>query len=147
MENPDLRSRVRSDPELLDRTIEESLRFESPVFGLARTVTTEVEVSGTEMQPGDKVLLMYGSANHDPRRFPDPEVFDADRTDRPPHVAFGFGRHRCIGEHLARLEMRIVAEELLRRVPDYRLAPGTTIQMRTALVRGPRSLPVVWDVP
>lgn len=147
MENPGLRARVRTDPALLGRAIEESLRVESPVFGLARTVTTDVEVSGTELQPGDRVLLMYGSANHDPRRFPDPEVFDADRTDRPPHIAFGFGRHRCIGEHLARLEMRIVAEELLARVPDYRLAPGAAITMRTALVRGPLALPVVWDVP
>jgi len=89
---------------------------------------------------------MFGSANHDPSRFPDPEVFDADRDDRPPHIAFGFGRHRCIGEHLARLELRVVAEELLRRVPDYQLAPGAVINMRTALVRGPLSLEVMWKV-
>jgi cytochrome P450 len=147
MEHPDLRSRAREDPATLSRAIEESLRFESPVLGLARTVTCPVAVHDVELEPGDKVLLMYGSANHDPRRFPDPEVFDADRDDRPPHVAFGFGRHRCIGEHLARLELRIVAEEFLRRVPDFRLSPGAEITMRTALVRGPRSLDVEWDVP
>jgi cytochrome P450 len=72
-------------------------------------------------------------------------VFDADRDDRPPHIAFGFGRHRCIGEHLARQEMRVVAQELLRRVPDYQLAPGAEIRMRTALVRGPLSLEVTWQ--
>jgi cytochrome P450 len=147
MEHPGLRVRARDDEAVLARAIEESLRFESPVFGLARTVTCPVTVQDRELEPGDKVLLMYGSANHDPRRFPDPEVFDADRDDRPPHVAFGFGRHRCIGEHLARLEMRVVAEELLRRVPDYRLAPGAEIQMRTALVRGPLSLEVTWETP
>ena len=75
----------------------------------------------------------------------DPEVFDADRDARPPHIAFGFGRHRCIGEHLARLEMRVVAQELLRRVPDYQLALGAEIRMRTALVRGPLSLEVTWQ--
>ena len=145
MEHPDLRARARRDGAVLARAIEESLRFESPVFGLARTVTGPVSVQDRELEPGDKVLLMYGAANHDPARFPDPEVFDADRDDRPPHVAFGFGRHRCLGDHLARLEMRIVAEELLRRVPDYRLAPRAEIRMRTALVRGPLSLEVTWE--
>jgi cytochrome P450 len=146
MEHPDLRSRARQDGAVLDRAIEESLRFESPVFGLARTVTCPVTVQDRDLEPGDKVLLMFGSANHDPSRFPDPEVFDADRDDRPPHIAFGFGRHRCIGEHLARLELRVVGEELLRRVPDYQLAPGAEIPMRTALVRGPLSLEVTWEV-
>jgi cytochrome P450 len=144
MEHPGLRARAREDEAVLARAIEESLRFESPVFGLARTVTCPVTVQERELEPGDKVLLMFGAANHDPLRFPDPEVFDADRDDRPPHIAFGFGRHRCIGEHLARLEMRVVAEELLRRVPDYALAPGAEIRMRTALVRGPLSLEVTW---
>lgn len=147
MEHPELRAKVIGDPTLLDRVIEESLRFESPVFGLARTVATETTVEDTTMCPGDKVLLMYGSANHDHRRYPDPETFDPLRTDRPPHVAFGYGRHRCIGEHLARLEMRVVVEELLRRIPNYRLAPDATIDMRTALVRGPRALDVVWEQP
>jgi cytochrome P450 len=147
MEHPGLRARARADEAVLARAIEESLRFESPVFGLARTVTCPVTVQERELEPGDKVLLMFGAANHDPLRFPDPEVFDADRDDRPPHIAFGFGRHRCIGEHLARLEMRVVAEELLRRVPDYALAPGAEIRMRTALVRGPLSLEVTWGTP
>lgn len=146
MENPELRTRARQDSTVLARVIEESLRFESPVFGLARTVSCPVTVQDRDLAPGDKVLLMFGSANHDPRRFPDPEVFDADRDDRPPHIAFGFGRHRCIGEHLARIELRIVTEELLRRVPDYQLAPGAVITMRTALVRGPLSLEVTWQV-
>jgi cytochrome P450 len=145
MEHPGLRARARTDDAVLARAIEESLRFESPVFGLARTVTCPVTVQERELEPGDKVLLMFGAADHDPLRFPDPEVFDADRNDRPPHIAFGFGRHRCIGEHLARLEMRIVAEELLRRVPEYTLTPGATIPMRTALVRGPLSLDVTWE--
>ena len=79
MEHPGLRARARDDKAVLARAIEESLRFESPVFGLARTVTCPVTVQDRELEPGDKVLLMFGSANHDPLRFPDPEVFDADR--------------------------------------------------------------------
>ncbi|MCW2528465.1 MAG: cytochrome [Pseudonocardiales bacterium] len=146
MENPGLRDRLADDPTLLARTINESLRFESPVFGLARTVTAETSVGDTAMYPGDKVLLMFGAANHDPNRFPDPELFDADREDRPPHMAFGYGRHRCVGEHLALLELRVVAEEVLRRMPRYELAPGAAIEMRTALVRGPKALDVEWDV-
>ncbi|HVV08129.1 cytochrome P450 [Amycolatopsis sp.] len=145
MEHPDLRARARTEPGLLDKIVEESLRFEAPLFALSRTVTEETAVEDTRLCPGDRVLLMYGSANRDHRRYPDPDSFDPLRTDRPPHVAFGYGRHRCLGEHLARLEMRIAAEEVLRRVPDYRLAPGATIKMRTALVRGPLALEVVWD--
>src|ERR1700689_5226631 len=145
MEHPDLHARARQDDAVLDRAIEESLRFESPVFGLARTVPCPVTGGGGGPGPGAKVLLMFAPANHDPSRFPDPEVFDADRVARPPHIAFGFGRHRCIGEHLARQEMRVVAQELLRRVPDYQLAPGAEIRMRTALVRGPLSLEVTWQ--
>jgi len=145
MEHPDLRALARSDAGLLDKIVEESLRFEAPLFALSRTVTEETTVEGTRLRRGDRVLLMYGSANRDHRRYPEPDTFDPLRTDRPPHVAFGYGRHRCLGEHLARLEMRVAAEEVLRRVPDYRLAPGATIEMRTALVRGPLSLEVVWD--
>lgn len=144
LERPGFAERAAREPDFLDRAIEESLRFESPALGLARTVLTETTVGGTTLCPGDKVLVMYGSANHDPRRFPDPESYDPDRDDRPGHVAFGYGRHRCIGEYLARLEMRIAARELLTRIPGLRLADGAPVEMRQALVRGPRSLPVVW---
>jgi cytochrome P450 len=144
LERPGFAERATREPDFLDRAIEESLRFESPALGLARTVVTETTVAGTTLCPGDKVLVMYGSANHDPRRFPDPESYDPDREDHPGHVAFGYGRHRCIGEYLARLEMRIAARELLTRLPGLRLAAGAPIEMRQALVRGPRSLPVVW---
>jgi cytochrome P450 len=144
LERPGFSARAAREPAFLDRAIEESLRFESPALGLARTVVSETTVGETTLCPGDKVLVMYGAANHDPRRFPDPERYDPDREDRPGHVAFGYGRHRCIGEYLARLEMRIAARELLTRIPGLRLAAGSRIEMRQALVRGPRSLPVVW---
>jgi cytochrome P450 len=145
IDRPDIRARVINEPAFLDRVIEESLRFESPALGLARTVVSDTTIGDTAVRAGEKILVMYGAANHDPRRFPDPEIFDPERTDRPGHIAFGYGRHRCIGEHLARLEIRIAVQELLRRIPDYRLAPGATVTMRTALVRGPKALEVTWD--
>jgi cytochrome P450 len=145
LERPGFSARAAREPAFLDRAIEESLRFESPALGLARTVISETMVAGTTLAAGDKVLVMYGSANHDPRRFPDPERYDPDRRDRPAHVAFGYGRHRCIGEYLARLEMRVAAQELLTRIPGLRLAADSRIEMRHALVRGPISLPVVWQ--
>lgn len=144
LERPGFAARAAREPAFLDRAIEESLRFESPALGLARTVVSDTTVAGTTLAAGDKVLVMYGSANHDPRRFPDPERYDPDREDRPAHVAFGYGRHRCIGEHLARLEMRIAAQELLTRIPGLRLAADSPVEMRHALVRGPISLPVGW---
>ena len=90
-------------------------------------------------------MVCFAAANRDPARFFDPDTFDPEREDNGRHVAFGFGRHRCIGEHLAKMELDIIIEEFLRRVPDYRLRPGATVEMRLATVRGPKSLEIVWD--
>lgn len=145
MEHPDLRRRLPHDRELLDQVIDESLRFESPVFGLARTVETDTSIDGVTLSRGDRVLVSFGAANHDPARFPDPDAFCPMRPEVAAHVAFGHGRHRCLGEHLARLELRVTVEELLTRIPDYHLQEGAEILMRTAHVRGPKSLQVSWE--
>lgn len=145
VDRPELRDRATEDPALVERIVEESLRFEAPVFGLARTVVEPTTVADVELDAGDKVLLLFGSANRDGCRFADPDEFDIDRERPGSHVAFGHGRHRCLGEHLARLEMRIAVEEVLRRIPGYRLAAGAEVDMHHALVRGPISLEVEWD--
>jgi cytochrome P450 len=142
---PALRHQVATDHVMRAKVITESLRFESPVFGLARTVVEDTQLGGAALAKDDRLLVCFAAANRDPSRFVDPDTFDPEREDNGRHVAFGFGRHRCIGEHLAKMELDIIIEEFLRRVPDYRLRPGAPVEMRLATVRGPKSLEIVWD--
>lgn len=139
-QHPEQRGRLAADPALLGGAIEEFLRYESPVQALARTVTRPVELHGEHLAPGDKVLLLFGSANRDEREFDDADLFDVLR--RPSrHLAFGHGVHYCLGASLARLEARVAYEELLAQIPDYELA-GEPSQLRSGVVRGLATLPV-----
>lgn len=127
-----LRARVAEEPALIPRMVEECLRIESPVVGIART----------KLPDGRRVLAVLNAANHDPAVFDRPAEFSCER-DRNPHLAFGYGVHRCVGEHLALLEMRVVAEEVLSLLPDYRFAPGFRPQWSGGkMTRGIESLPV-----
>ena len=107
---------------------------------MARLVTEDHELCGQQLRAGEQVLLMYSSANRDEDAFDDPDTFDVGREHNH-HVAFGFGTHFCLGSSLARLEIRILFEELLRRIPDFTLVPGTA-PCRTpgAFVRGVEDL-------
>ena len=121
---PDQRDLLAQRPELLRTTaVEEFIRWSSPILNMRRTVTSDHELHGQRLAAGDQVLLMYASANRDERVFDAPENFDVTRAHNH-HVAFGFGTHFCLGANLARLELRVLFEELLRRLPDFRLAPG-----------------------
>ena len=118
-EHRDERRRLLDDPGLLPNAVEELLRLTSPVQGLARTTTQNVEVGGTSIPVGDKVLLGYGAANRDEREFgPTAEAFDVGR-DIARHLTFGYGAHHCLGASAARLQARIALEELLARCPDF----------------------------
>jgi hypothetical protein len=116
--NPAERTRLAADPGLGDRPVEELLRFESPVQNMGRVTTREVELHGTVIPPGSRVLLLIGAANRDPRAFPDPDRLDLGRRIRR-HLAFGEGIHHCIGAPLARLEGRIALRALAGRFPEY----------------------------
>ena len=116
--HPAVRARLVANPALVRPALEECLRMYSPITGLARTLTGPVELEGHTVEAGEKVLLLFGAAGRDPSVFESPNEFDLDRRGNP-HLAFGVGAHRCIGSHLARLEMRIAVEELLDRIPDY----------------------------
>ena len=101
--------------------VEEMLRWVSPIKNMARTVTHDVELAGAQIHDGQEILLLYPSANRDETVFDDPETFDITRSPNP-HIAFGFGAHFCLGNQLARLEMRVMVERLLARLPDLHLA-------------------------
>jgi len=138
--HPDQRALLQADPGLLTGAVEEILRFEPPVHGLARTLTRDVELHGNRMERGEKVLLLFASANRDEREFEGGERFDV-RRGADGHLSFGFGVHYCVGIHLARLEARIGLGRLLARLADYQL--GGPAQWRQLIPTRPMvSLPV-----
>lgn len=115
---PDQADKVREDPSLLNNFVEESLRFESPVQGLARQTTRDVELAGTVIPEGSMVLVRYGAANRDESKFPDSDTFDVTREKAVTHMAFGMGVHSCVGALLARQELRSAYSALLRRMEN-----------------------------
>jgi cholest-4-en-3-one 26-monooxygenase len=118
---PDRRGQLLASPSLLATSaVDEFIRWVSPILNMRRTSTEDHELHGHQIRAGDELLLLYGSANRDPRAFPDPDVLDIARGHSR-HLAFGFGTHFCLGAHLARLEIRVMFEELLRRIPDWAL--------------------------
>jgi cytochrome P450 len=124
---------------------DELLRFEAPAPGLARTCTRDTQLGGQRIAAGDRVLVYYGSANRDAEVWKDPDTIDITRPDARKHYSFGFGIHRCLGAHLAELELRIALEELLKRLPDLRLDPGQQVAWRNAFSRGPAQLAVLFE--
>jgi cytochrome P450 len=141
--NPSQRQRIAQDPELIPAAVEELLRWETPVIGVPRLVKQDVTVAGFEIKAGELVTLLLGAANTDSAEFTDAERVDFDR-ERNRHVAFGAGPHRCLGSHLARMELRIALEEWHRRIPDYSIKPGEVPRYSPG-IREVRYLPLVWN--
>jgi cholest-4-en-3-one 26-monooxygenase len=134
--HPDQRAILLDDLGILATTgVEEFIRWVTPILNMRRTATEDHELHGQTVRAGDELLLMYSSANRDERVFDDPDTLDVTRQ-RNHHVAFGFGTHFCLGASLARLELRVMFEELLRRMPDMELVQGAT----------PRRLPSAFAV-
>jgi len=142
--NPDQWAILQADPSKLATGIEEMLRWVSPIKNMCRTATRDVEVGGQQVKEGEELLLLYPSANRDEDVFEDPFRFDVERTPND-HVAFGFGTHFCLGNSLARLELRVMFEQLLARLPDLQLASSTEPTYRPAnFVSGYESMPVTF---
>ncbi|MFC7765941.1 cytochrome P450 [Leucobacter soli] len=139
---PEQLQRVREDPALVLRAVEEGIRWISPIGHTERQVVEETELGGVRLQPGDAVYLMLSAANRDPAQFADPERFDIDRENRR-HIAFGGGMHVCAGNAFGRAIMRVALEELLVAAPDLRLEPGAEIPVTGWHFRSPRRLPVL----
>ncbi|MGI9272843.1 MAG: cytochrome P450, partial [Woeseiaceae bacterium] len=134
-EHPDLRQRLIDDPARLPNAIDEFLRFEAPVHAFARNVTVDTEIGGQPIRAGEKVYMLWASANRDPDQFESPDVVNFDRESNR-HLTFGIGAHRCLGAQLARMELQIMLEEILRRIPDF--------EIDTDKVRHPTSVTIIW---
>jgi len=140
IENPEARQRLIDDPSLIPAAVEEMLRLVSPVLSFQRTATQDTELGGVPIAKGEKILMIYGSANRDENEFENPDTFDIDRN--PHHLAFGIGNHFCLGANLARMELRVAFEELLRRLPDMEYATDGPELGTSALVRSVQHLHV-----
>jgi cytochrome P450 len=138
---PDQRAELAVEPELIGGAVEEMLRWDPPSHYQGRWTTREVELHGVTIPADQRVILLTGSAAHDERHYPEPELFDIHRQIERP-VTFGFGVHLCLGAALARLETRVAFEELLARFPDYDLIESGIARLRSGNVRGLAHLPI-----
>jgi cytochrome P450 len=141
-QNPDQRRLLVDDPALIPHAVEEMLRWETPVQGVVRITTADTEIGGCPVPKGKLVSVMLGSANTDERAWADVDTVDFDRAENR-HIAFGGGAHRCLGSHLARMELRVALEEWHRAIPDYRLRDGVVLHYSQGL-RAVENLEVVW---
>lgn len=138
---PDQRRELAADFGLMPNAVEEMLRWDPPSHYQGRWTTRDVELHGAVIPEGQRVILITGSAVHDERKYPDPELFDIHR-DIDRHVSFGFGRHLCLGAALARLETRVAFEELLKRIPDFSFDETGVERAYSSNIRGLSKLPL-----
>ncbi|WP_431682743.1 cytochrome P450 [Kitasatospora sp. KL5] len=150
LQHPGLAGRLRSDPAGLERAVEETLRWSSLIGtgGAAHVALEDVRVGEVLVRAGEVVVPLHDAANQDAAVFERPDAFDPEREHNP-HLAFGHGRHLCLGAPLARVELRIGLAALLERLPEIRLAePDGRLRWREGVfIRGPEAVPVRWDVP
>ncbi|QOV34957.1 cytochrome P450 [Streptomyces ferrugineus] len=147
LRNPAQLAALRADPALADRAVEELLRYLTVAKSFMRTALEDVELGGQTIEAGTTVVLSYHTANRDPERFADPQVLDIGRQSVG-HLAFGHGIHQCLGQQLARVELRVALPALFDRFPALRLAvPPEEVELRPefADIFGVKSLPVTWD--
>lgn len=143
-EDPDQFAKVKANPDLIPGLVDEAIRWMTPVKHFMRAATADTELGGRKINQGDWLMLCYASGNRDEEVFEDPFRF---RSDRKPnrHVAFGYGAHLCLGQYLAKLEMRILFEELLPRLKSLSL-DGPVKMTQAYFVNGPKKLPISFDV-
>ena len=142
--NPELQAELRAAPRLIPEAAEELLRRYS--FAIPpRVLAEDTVLAGAPMAKGDRAILFLPAANLDEREFPDPARFDMRRENKV-HIAFNSGPHRCAGSHLARIELQIVYEEVLARLPEFRLDPDAAARFHCGNIIGIDTLPIVWDV-
>ncbi|BBZ71818.1 cytochrome P450 [Mycobacterium paraseoulense] len=143
--HPDERRQVVANPEMWPDAIEELMRWETPVPVASRTPTVDMQVGQTTVAAGTQVTVLWAAANLDPEKFKDP--LKVNLTRRPnPHYSFASGFHRCLGSHLARMELRAALDQFHKRIPDYEITPGSSLKYEALPVRLARPLPLSWEV-
>ena len=141
--NPDLQNDLRANPARIPDAVEEMLRRYSFAIPMRR-VAKDTELAGRKMKEGEWLALYYPGADLDPREFPNPEEFDMKRENNV-HIAFGAGPHRCLGAHLARVELQVLYQQLLKRLPTWRLDPDHAATFHSGNIIAMDSLPIRWD--
>lgn len=145
LEHPDDWRDICANPELISPAVEECLRHSGSIASWRRRATRDAEIEGVKIPAGSRLLMVVNSANHDPRHFGDPDLFDIRRDNAVDHLTFGFGAHQCLGKNIGRMEMQIIIGELSRRLPHMRLAEQTFHYVHNLAFRGPKALLVQWD--
>jgi cytochrome P450 family 142 subfamily A polypeptide 1 len=145
LSHPDQWDRLVAQPELVPGAVEEMLRWVSPIKNMARVATRDVDLDGASIKAGQELILLYPSANRDATVFDDPDQFDITRSPNP-HLAFGFGAHFCLGNQLARLELKVMTERVLARLPDLHLTVERSLLPRRAanFISGIEEMPVAF---
>lgn len=142
--SPEQLAMLKADPSLIAGLVDEAVRWTTPVKTFMRSATEDAEVNGTTIPKGDWMMLCYASGNRDEAVFDDPNTFRVDRSPNK-HLSFGYGAHLCLGQHLAKLEMRVLFEELLPRLKSIEL-DGTPENSQTLFVNGPKRLPIRFEL-
>lgn len=145
LQHPDVWQEICADPELIPNAVEECLRHNGSVAAWRRLATKDVEIAGTKIPAGSKLLIVTSSANHDERHFSDADLFDIRRDNASDQLTFGYGAHQCMGKNLARMEMQIFLEEFTRRLPHMRLSEQAYTYVPNTSFRGPEHVWVEWD--
>lgn len=143
--HPKERRRVVANPDMWPDAIEELMRWETPVPVASRTPTIDTQIGDTVVEAGTQVTVLWASANLDPEKFTDPLTVDLTRRPNP-HYSFASGFHRCLGSHLARMELRAALDQFHQRIPDYELTPGAELKYEALPVRLARPLPLSWTI-
>jgi cytochrome P450 len=143
LHHPDQMRRLRDEPSLIGRAVDELLRYDGPAQTLIRLAVQDLDIGGKRIAQGQSVVLLLGAANRDPARFPEPDRLDLSRGDKG-HVGFGMGRHACLGSALGQMEAEIAILRVLQRMPGLRLTTDAVTWNESLAIRGLTSLPVVF---
>jgi cytochrome P450 len=143
--HPEIRQALLDDPGLIDKVVEEAIRLYPPTVFVGRTVRKDTEVAGVPLKAGDRVALNFAAAGRDPDACANPRDFDPTRSEVV-HTAFGVGPHRCLGEHLARLEIKVTIEEFLKRIPHFGVVPGTAPVYESGQLRTMKNVQLQWKL-
>ncbi|WP_196248777.1 cytochrome P450 [Rhodococcoides fascians] len=139
-----MRAQIIADLSLIPNFIEEVLRLHAPFFGTARTVVRDTELGGQQLEAGERVMLGFGPGNRDPRKFADPDTLKLDRENSRDHLTFGVAHHRCLGAPLARMELKIMFEEILARLPDFHVDEAGIVEYPHKAINGYDKLPATF---